>query len=183
MKIIIGADHLGFELKKILKAYLQEKGIEVVDAGTYSNEPVDYPDIALAVAEKIAAGEYPRGILICGTGIGMAIAANKVPGVRAAQCHDIYSAERARKSNNAQIITLGSLVVGPELAKKLIDVWVESEFQGGRSLPKVEKIDKIDRKYRMALREIATEGSSIRCCGKGAEAGPVNGLHQDTREV
>ncbi|MGB9661432.1 MAG: ribose 5-phosphate isomerase B [Moorellaceae bacterium] len=157
MKIVIGADHLGFELKEVLKAYLQEKGIEVVDAGTYSTEPVDYPDIGLAVAEKIAAGEFPRGILICGTGIGMAIVANKVPGVRAAQCHDVYSAERARKSNNAQIMTLGSLVVGPELAKKLIDVWLESEFQGGRSLPKVEKIDKIDMKYRKASEEVTEE--------------------------
>jgi len=148
MKVIVGADHLGFELKETIKSHLREKGIDVIDAGTYDTNPVDYPDVGLAVARRVAAGEAERGILICGTGIGMAIVANKVPGVRAAQCHDVYSAERARKSNNAQIMTLGSLVVGPELAKKLVDVWLESEFQGGRSGPKVEKINAIDRMYR-----------------------------------
>ncbi|HHY33137.1 MAG TPA: ribose 5-phosphate isomerase B [Firmicutes bacterium] len=148
MKVIVGADHLGFELKETIKSHLREKGIDVIDAGTYDTNPVDYPDVGLAVARRVAAGEAERGILVCGTGIGMAIVANKVPGVRAAQCHDVYSAERARKSNNAQIMTLGSLVVGPELAKKLVDVWLESEFQGGRSGPKVEKINAIDRMYR-----------------------------------
>lgn len=148
MKVIIGADHLGFGLKETIKSHLCDKGIEVVDAGTYDTNPVDYPDVAHAVAKRIAGGELDRGILICGTGIGMAIVANKVPGVRAAQCHDVYSAERARKSNNAQIITLGALVVGPELAKKLVDAWLESEFQGGRSGPKVEKINRIDQTYR-----------------------------------
>jgi ribose 5-phosphate isomerase B len=148
MKIILGSDHLGFELKEIIKQHIQSKGLEVTDIGVYDKSPVDYPDIGLALAEKVGRGDYDRGILICGTGIGMAIVANKVPGVRAAQCHDVYSAERARKSNNAQVMTMGALVVGPELAKKLVDVWLESEFQGGRSLPKVEKIDKIDMKYR-----------------------------------
>ncbi|MDK2878029.1 MAG: ribose 5-phosphate isomerase [Thermoanaerobacteraceae bacterium] len=148
MKIILGSDHLGFELKEIIKQHIQSKGLEVTDIGVYDKSPVDYPDIGLALAERVSRGDYDRGILICGTGIGMAIVANKVPGVRAAQCHDVYSAERARKSNNAQVMTMGALVVGPELAKKLVDVWLESEFQGGRSLPKVEKIDKIDMKYR-----------------------------------
>ncbi|HHW04027.1 MAG TPA: ribose 5-phosphate isomerase B [Thermoanaerobacterales bacterium] len=148
MKIIIGSDHLGFELKEIIKQHIQSKGLEVTDIGVYDKNPVDYPDIGLALAEKVGRGDYNRGILICGTGIGMAIVANKVPGVRAAVCHDVYSAERARKSNDAQIMTMGALVVGTELAKKLVDVWLESEFQGGRSLPKVEKINKIDVKYR-----------------------------------
>jgi ribose 5-phosphate isomerase B len=148
MKIILGSDHLGFELKEIIKQHIQSKGLEVTDIGVYDKSPVDYPDIGLALAEKVGRGDYDRGILICGTGIGMAIVANKVPGVRAAVCHDVYSAERARKSNDAQIMTMGALVVGTELAKKLVDVWLESEFQGGRSLPKVEKIDKIDMKYR-----------------------------------
>lgn len=148
MKIIIGSDHLGFDLKEIIKEHLKSKGIEVVDVGVHDKTPVDYPDIGLALAEKVASGDFERGILICGTGIGMAIVANKVPGVRAAVCHDIYSAERARKSNNAQVMTMGALVVGAELAKKLVDVWLESEFQGGRSLPKVEKINRIDMKYR-----------------------------------
>jgi ribose 5-phosphate isomerase B len=147
MKVIIGADNLAVSLKETLKLHIESKGIEVLDIGVHDSNPVDYPDIAVALAERVAAGEFERGILICGTGIGMAIAANKVPGVRAAQCHDMYSAERARKSNDAQIITLGALVVGPELAKSLVDVWLESEFQGGRSLLKLEKINAIDKKY------------------------------------
>lgn len=148
MKIILGSDHLGFELKETVKQHIQSKGLEVTDIGVFDKSPVDYPDVGLALAERVGRGDFDRGILICGTGIGMAIVANKVPGVRAAVCHDIYSAERARKSNDAQIMTMGALVVGVELAKKLVDVWLESEFQGGRSLPKVEKINKIDVKYR-----------------------------------
>ena len=102
----------------------------------------------LGLIGRLLAGEGERGVLVCGTGIGMAIVANKVPGVRAAQAHDLYSAERARKSNDAQIITLGALVVGPELAKALIDVWLRSEFGGGRSAPKVAKINAVDERYR-----------------------------------
>ncbi len=99
-----------------------------------------YPDVAIAVAERIAAGDFPRAILLCGTGIGMAISANKVPGVRAAQCHDTYSAERARRSNDAQIVTLGGRVIGSELANSIVDAWLGAEFDGSRSTPKVEKI-------------------------------------------
>jgi len=151
MHIIIGSDHLGYALKEDLKAYLQEKGHVPVDAGWHSpTEPVDYPDIAVQVAERIAAGEFERGILICGTGIGMAIVANKVPGVRAAPCHDPYSAERARKSNDAQIITFGAQIVAPTLARLLVDHWLDSEFAGGRSAPKVDKIKAIDERYRLA---------------------------------
>jgi ribose 5-phosphate isomerase B len=150
MKILIGSDHLGFALKTDLKTHLSGLQHEVVDIGCANGEiPADYPDIALALAEMIAAGETDRGILICGTGIGMAMAANKVPGVRAACCHDPYSAERARKSNNAQILTMGAQVVAPTLARILVDHWLASEFSGGRSLPKVEKIDRIDAKYRV----------------------------------
>jgi ribose 5-phosphate isomerase B len=116
--------------------------------GTYTEEPVDYPDIGLSVAEAVGCGEYELGILVCGTGAGMAIVANKVPGVRAVCINDPYTAERARASNNAQIVTIGSQVVGPEVAKKLVDVWLESEFQGGRSAPKVAKINQLDEKYR-----------------------------------
>jgi ribose 5-phosphate isomerase B len=152
MEIVIGSDHLGFSLKEILKAHLQTLGYDCYDAGVCTANPVDYPDIALEVAEDIAAGKHDRAILICGTGIGMAIAANKVPGVRAAQAHDIYSAERARKSNDAQILTLGAQVVGPELAKKLVDAWLQSEFSGGGSTRKVEKIKAIDLKYRLQVR-------------------------------
>jgi ribose 5-phosphate isomerase B len=148
MHILIGSDHIGYLLKENLKEYLVESGYEVVDLGcTDADTPVDYPDVAVELAERIAAGETDRGILICGTGIGMAITANKVPGVRAACCHDPYSAERARKSNDAQVITMGAQIVAPTLARLLIDHWLASEFAGGRSVPKVDKIKKLDDRY------------------------------------
>ena len=144
MKIAIGSDHLALELKNIIRDFLKEKEIEVNDFGTMSEEPIDYPDIAKKVAKAVAKGDCERGILICGTGIGMAIAANKVKGIRAAVCHDLYSAERSRKSNNAQIMAIGALIIGSELAKKLVEVWLNSEFQGGRSERKVKKIMEIE---------------------------------------
>jgi ribose 5-phosphate isomerase B len=146
MKIVVGSDHFGYPLKEDLKVYLQEMGHEPVDLGCQNpDEPVDYPDVAIAVAEKIAMGIYERGILICGTGIGMAIVANKIPGVRAACCHDPYSAERARKSNDAQIITMGSQVIGLALGRQILGHWLASEFAGGRSTSKVEKIKRLDQ--------------------------------------
>lgn len=147
-KIVIGADHFGLPLKNIIRDYLREKGYEVDDMGVNTEDPVDYPDIGAAVAERVSKGEYDRGVLVCGTGAGMAIVANKVPGVRAVCATDPYTAERARASNNAQIITFGSQITGPAVAKKLIDIWLESEFQGGRSAPKVAKIEQLDEKYR-----------------------------------
>ncbi len=146
--IVIGADHLGLPLKNILRDYLAGRGYSVTDAGVSTDEPVDYPDIGAAVAEAVSRGEFDRGILVCGTGAGMAIVANKVPGIRAVCINDPYTAERAVASNDAQIVTLGSQVVGPGAAVKLIDIWLESEFQGGRSAAKVEKIRKIDEEHR-----------------------------------
>lgn len=143
--ILIGCDEAAYQLKEIIKAHLQSKGLEVIDYGVHSTDPVDYPDIAVQVARDIAAHKSDRGILICGTGIGMAITANKVPGVYAAQAHDTYSAERARKSNNAQIVTMGARVIGPELAKQIVDAWLASEFQGGGSARKVDKIARIEQ--------------------------------------
>src|SRR3990172_5321602 len=151
MKIVVGSDHLGYPLKEDLKVYLQEMGHEAVDLGCQNpDEPVDYPDVAVAVAEEIATGTYERGILICGTGIGMAIVTNKIPGVRAACCHDPYSAERARKSKDAQVLAMGSQIVGPSLARVLVDHWLASEFAGGRSAPKVAKIKALDERYHRA---------------------------------
>ena len=147
MSIAIGCDHNGFRLKELIKEHLKLLGRDVEDYGVYSEDPVDYPDIASKLAEAISQGKHERGILICGTGNGMAIAANKVPGVYAATCHDAFSTERARKSNNAQIMTMGAQVIGHELAKSLVSIWLESEFQGGRSQPKVDKIRKIEEKY------------------------------------
>ncbi len=143
--ILLGSDEAGFELKEALKAYLTATGHEVVDFGCHSLEPVDYPDVAAEVARAVASGRTDRGILVCGTGIGMAIAANKVRGVRAATVSDPYSAERARKSNNAQILCLGARVTGTELAKVLVDHWLSSEFARGGSERKVAKIDALDK--------------------------------------
>lgn len=151
MKIAIGCDNLAVDIKKTIINYLLEQDkvqVEIIDFGVNGPEPIDYPDIAEKVAVNVAQGKSERGILICGTGIGMAMAANKVPGIRAAQVYDIYSAERSRKSNNAQIITLGALVTGPSLATKLIETWLVSDFQGGRSAPKVDKIMAIEDRYR-----------------------------------
>jgi len=145
MIILIGSDHNGFHLKESVKAHLKDQGHETVDVGCDSADtPVGYPDIAIDLAKRIASGETDRGILICGTGLGMAITANKVPGVRAATAHDPYSAERARKSNDAQVITMGAQIIAPTLANVLIDHWLASEFQGGRSAHKVQKIKDLD---------------------------------------
>ncbi len=148
MKIAIGSDHLGLGLKRFVMDVLKEHGVEYEDLGCYSEDPVDYPDVGAKVAEAVAAGSFDRGILICGTGIGMAIVANKVPGIRAAVAHDTYSAERARKSNNAQVLAMGALVIGRETARKVVEAWLPAEFQGGGSAPKVAKIDQLDEKYR-----------------------------------
>jgi ribose 5-phosphate isomerase B len=142
--VAIGSDDAGFRLKGVLIEVLGEEGLEVADFGCHSEDPVDYPDVAFEVAQAVARGDHDRGILICGTGIGMSIAANKVPGVRAAQAHDAYSAERARKSNDAQILALGARVIGPELAKSIVRTWLHAEFAGGGSARKVDKIKAAD---------------------------------------
>jgi ribose 5-phosphate isomerase B len=142
LKVAIGADDAATGLKNLVKEHLQQRDIEVVDFShdVAGNEQM-YPDIAFNLASAIREGTFERGLLFCGTGIGMAIVANKVPGIRAAQCHDVYSADRARKSNNAQIMTLGARVVGSELALMLVDTWLAAEFEAGRSGPKVQRID------------------------------------------
>ena len=137
-KVAIGCDPNAAELKQVLKTHLEEMGYQTEDYG--SDDPI-YANVAFAVAEAVAAGKHERGILLCGTGIGVCIAANKVPGAYAALCSDAYSTERSRKSNNANIMTMGSQVVGPELAKALVDIWMKSEYvPGGRSEPKVQRI-------------------------------------------
>jgi ribose 5-phosphate isomerase B len=147
MSIALGCDEAGYELKEQIKSYICNKGYEVEDFGVYNTDPVLYPDIAVKVAKSIAIGKHERGVLICGTGIGMAIAANKVRGVRAAVCHDPYSAQRARKSNNAQIISFGARIVGGELAKLLLDTWLDSEFLGGGSTEKVDRICEYENQF------------------------------------
>jgi len=142
LPIAIGADDAAIELKNTLVDYLQQAGFATTDYSVEMQQASGcaYPDIAWTVAQAIKTGRHQRGILVCGTGIGMSITANKVPGIRAAQCHDTYSAERARKSNDAQIITLGARVIGLELAKSIVAAWLKAEFEGGRSAPKIERI-------------------------------------------
>lgn len=149
MKIAIGCDNAAFELKNILKKYMEELGHEVKDFGIPStDDSTFYPNIAETVAESVKNGESVRGMLLCGTGIGMCITANKVPGIYAALCHDTFSAERSIKSNNAQIITMGARVIGPELAKVITKTWLSSEFTPGSSTPKINLVADIDKKYR-----------------------------------
>lgn len=147
-RLVIAADHLGLPLKDALKEHLEGQGVELDDMGVNAADPVDYPDLGRALAERVAAEDYERGILVCGTGAGMAITANKVPGVRAVCVTDPYTAERAIASNNAQVITLGAQITGPSVAKMLVDIWLENEFQASRSGAKVAKIDAVDEAYR-----------------------------------
>ena len=144
--IAVGADEAGAPLKEHLAHYLEEHGYDIKDYGNGSEQ--DYPDVAAHVAEAISNGEHERALLVCGTGMGMAITANKIPGVRAVTAHDPYSAERARKSNDAQVLAMGARVIAPEAAEKVLDHWLESEFQGGGSTAKVEKMDQIDEQFR-----------------------------------
>lgn len=148
MKLVLGCDEAAYSFKEAIKEYVTAKGYEVIDKGTFDGKPVLYPDIAVTVAQAVANGEGDRGILMCGTGIGMCISANKVPGIRAAVCHDSYSTERARKSNDAQIMCMGARVIGLELAKQLVDIWLSSDFSGGGSQPKVDKINYYDYSFR-----------------------------------
>ncbi|MGY2168324.1 ribose 5-phosphate isomerase B [Pseudomonas gingeri] len=146
--VAVGSDEAGYELKELLKLHIESLGYGLQDFGCYSSSPVLYPDIAAAVATAVGGGEHRLGILICGTGIGMAISANKIKGVRAAQAHDTYSAERARKSNDAQILSIGARVIGPELAKSIVKIFLESDFEAERSGPKVERISAVEAANR-----------------------------------
>ncbi len=147
MRITIGSDHAGFKLKGIIKQRFSNPDREFTDFGVNTPQPVDYPDIAAAVGEAVARGDYDQGILICGTGIGMAIAANKVPGIRAALCHDVFTANAAREHNDANILTLGERVLQPEVACSIVDAWLKARFTGGRHARRLEKIGELEKKY------------------------------------
>jgi len=144
MKIGIGSDHGGFELKEVIKEYLGKLDIEYIDYGTYSKESVDYPDYGKKLADAVVAKEIDRGIVICGTGIGISISANKVKGIRCALCGDTYSARMSREHNDANVLALGARVLGIDLALEIVSVWLKSEFQGGRHLIRVNKISDIE---------------------------------------
>lgn len=146
-KISIGADHRGVPLKKILSDELKKSGYEVLDFGAQSEDSVDYPDFAIKAAEAVAKGQADRGIVICNSGIGMSISANKVKGIRAALCHDLESAKASRQHNNANVLALGAAVVSADLAKKITAVWLDTPFEGGRHEKRVGKISTYEQKH------------------------------------
>jgi ribose 5-phosphate isomerase B len=147
MKIAIASDHAGFEMKEIIKPFLKGLKHEVKDLGTEDTKPVDYPDFALKVANAVAKNQYERGILFCGTGLGMSIAANKVDGIRAVLCYDIETARLSREHNDANILTIGARVINVENVKEIIKVWLKTDFLGERQLRRVEKIRDIEKNF------------------------------------
>lgn len=147
MHIIIGADHAGFFLKEEIKKYLHEQNIDVIDVGPWSDESVDYPDFASLVAERVSSGEIERGILICGSGVGMSIVANKFPHVRAALSLDADTAMMSRKHNNTNILALAARKTDVETAKEIVATWLATEFEGGRHVQRLKKIETIEKKF------------------------------------
>ncbi len=145
MQIGLACDHGGFELKEELKAFLRSVGTEPVDMGTFSEDSVDYPDFGILLAEKISRGELKKGILICGTGIGMSIVANKFRGVRAALANDLFSSRFSREHTDANILVIGGRVVGRELAKEIVRVWLDTPFAGGRHQRRIDKIEMLEK--------------------------------------
>ena len=145
--IALGADHAGYELKEALKGWLINHGFHVLDLGTHSTESVDYPDYAALVAESVADQKVERGLLVCGTGIGMAMAANKVPGVRAALCGDLYTARMSREHNDANVLVLAGRLMGADMAADILHAWLETNFAGGRHARRLEKIADIERRH------------------------------------
>jgi len=147
VRIALGCDHGGFRLKEHLKAYLEEKKIPYHDFGILREDAVDYPDYAELVGEAVKKGDFDRGVVMCGTGIGISIAANKIPGIRAALCHDPYSARMSREHNDANVLAMGARVIGPGLALDILAAWLAAEFKGGRHTQRVDKISLLEQKY------------------------------------
>lgn len=145
MRIAIGCDHKGFNLKKVIIELLTEEGHSYEDFGCYNTDPVDYPDFARSVAQAVAQRRFDHGILICSTGIGMSIAANKVPGVYAALCHDVFSAQRSRQHNNANVLCLGGSIIGVDVAKDIVHAYLGTDFEGGRHAQRLEKVKALEQ--------------------------------------
>jgi len=144
--LVIASDHGGLALKRELTEHLRQKGVDFEDIGTYTPESCHYPDYAVKAARGVADGTYEKGILICGTGIGMSLAANKVAGIRCALCSDCFSAEMCRAHNDANMLALGGRVLGPELAKRIVDIFLETEFLGGRHAERIAKVMELDKR-------------------------------------
>jgi ribose 5-phosphate isomerase B len=149
MKIVVAADHVGFALKEKVREYLKSQGLEVEDYGPSNAERVDYPDFAEKVAAQVAAKQADYGVLVCGTGIGMMLAANKVPGIRAVVANDTISARMAREHNNANVLTMGGRMIDAATMRQIVDAWLSTPFAGGRHQRRLEKIDAIDQRYHM----------------------------------
>ena len=144
MKLLIGCDHAAYGLKETLKRYLIESGHEVEDVGAFSEASVDYPQIGMQVAAQVSEGRYERGILMCGTGLGMSMVANRYPRVRAALCNDLFSALMSRRHNDANILVMGGRVIGDVLAIDILNAWLETPFEGGRHQRRLDQFDRID---------------------------------------
>lgn len=147
MRLALGADHAGYELKEELKDFFAQKEIDYYDFGTYDTKSTDYSDWGIKVAEAVARGKFERGILICGTGLGMSLTANKVPGIRATPCYGIFSARLSREHNNSNILVLGGRITGKGLARQIVEEWLEAKFKEGKHKRRVDKITKIESKY------------------------------------
>ncbi len=148
MKIAIGADHGGFYLKETIASFLKQLGHEVIDVGTDNDAPVDYPDYARAVSREVLDNGAERGILICGSGVGACVAANKIPGIRAAMCHDSFSARQGIEDDNVNVLCLGARIIGPELAKDVVRIWLASSFSGAeRHVRRLAKVNEIEKEY------------------------------------
>jgi ribose 5-phosphate isomerase B len=147
MRIAVGSDHRGFAVKSRIIELLRQLQKEVIDVGTHAADSVDYPDIAAEVAQQVSQGAVDRGILICGSGIGMAIAANKFPGVRAAPCHDDLTAEMSRRHNDLNVLCLSADMLGEKLIDRMVEIWLKTEFEGGRHARRVEKITQIEKQH------------------------------------
>jgi ribose 5-phosphate isomerase B len=149
--ILIGCDHAAFHLKEVIKAYLSETGFQVKDVGAHSLDSVDYPNIAIDLASRVSEGDHTRGILMCGTGLGMSMAANRLAHVRAALCNDIFAAAMSRRHNDANILVLGGRVIGDVLAKEIVKTWLETPFEGGRHQGRLDLFDDLNEKERNGI--------------------------------
>jgi ribose 5-phosphate isomerase B len=145
MKIVIGCDHAAFVLKNIIRDYLTKKGVDVTDLGAFSLDSVDYPDIGMQVASRVSQGSGERGILLCGTGLGMSMVANRYPHVRAALCNDLFSALMSRRHNDANILVMGGRVIGDVLALEIVNTWLETPFEGGRHQRRLDMFDQLTK--------------------------------------
>jgi len=172
MRIAVGADHRGCLIRTRLVELLTRWGHQVIDVGSYEADPVDYPDIAALVAEKVARGEADRGILVCGTGLGMCIAANKVPGVRAAPCHDDLTAEMSRRHNDLNVLCLSADLLGERLIDRMVEIWLNTPFEGGRHARRVKKIAALEK-------AIASDpDAALRMIASGDEGGTPGDVHK-----